>query len=83
VPHRIAVNGCGDQSSLPRSSPNRAIDGPVITICAVHDTIDEAASKSFNDIDDARIALEVRIRSPRGLVNVRPRSVRRPHFDDS
>jgi len=33
-----------------------------------------AAGKSFNDIDDARIALEVRIRFPRiaGQVNVRP-----------
>jgi hypothetical protein len=32
-----------------------------------------AASKSFNDIDDARIALAVRIRFPRiaGQVNVR------------
>jgi hypothetical protein len=44
---------------------------------------ERAAGKSFNDIDDARIALEVRIRFPRiaGQVNVSPRSVPRPHFD--
>jgi hypothetical protein len=43
-----------------------------------------AAGKRFNNIDGARIALDgVRFRFPRiaGQVNVRPRSVPRPHFD--